>query len=74
MLKPEFLNTIAEQLKDIVPVDVLSDAIKSAMSSMDLVSREEFDIQAKVLFKTRKKLSALEQRVTELEKIHKSNN
>lgn len=36
-------------------------------SKLDLVTREEFDIQAQVLAKTRAKLEALELRVAELE-------
>ena len=36
-------------------------------AKLDLVTREEFDIQAQVLAKTRAKLEALEQRVIELE-------
>ncbi|UVW29346.1 accessory factor UbiK family protein [Massilia sp. H6] len=36
-------------------------------SKLDLVTREEFDIQAQVLAKTRAKLEALELRVLELE-------
>jgi BMFP domain-containing protein YqiC len=36
-------------------------------SKLDLVTREEFDIQAQVLAKTRAKLDALESRVVELE-------
>ena len=36
-------------------------------SKLDLVTREEFDIQAQVLAKTRAKLEALEQRFSELE-------
>ena len=35
---------------------------------LDLVSREEFDAQAKVLARTREKLTALEARVAEMEK------
>jgi BMFP domain-containing protein YqiC len=35
---------------------------------MDLVTREEFDIQSRVLAKTREKLEALEAKVAELEK------
>jgi ubiquinone biosynthesis accessory factor UbiK len=37
------------------------------LSKLDLVTREEFDIQAQVLAKTRAKLEALEARVVELE-------
>ena len=36
-------------------------------SRLDLVTREEFDVQAQVLAKTRAKLEALEARVAELE-------
>ncbi|MBI3231393.1 MAG: accessory factor UbiK family protein [Burkholderiales bacterium] len=36
-------------------------------SKLDLVTREEFDIQTQVLAKTRSKLEALEARVAELE-------
>lgn len=36
-------------------------------SKLDLVTREEFDIQAQVLAKTRTKLEALEARVAALE-------
>ncbi|HZN23534.1 MAG TPA: accessory factor UbiK family protein [Burkholderiales bacterium] len=35
---------------------------------LDLVTREEFDIQRQVLLRTREKLTVLETRVTELER------
>ena len=35
---------------------------------LDLVTREEFDLQSKVLAKTREKLEALEEKVSALEK------
>lgn len=38
-------------------------------SKLDLVTREEFDIQAQVLAKTRRKLDALEAKVSELEAL-----
>ncbi|MFZ6691360.1 accessory factor UbiK family protein [Undibacterium sp. SXout20W] len=41
-------------------------------SKLDLVTREEFDIQAQVLAKTRAKLEALEARVAALENNAKS--
>jgi BMFP domain-containing protein YqiC len=34
---------------------------------LDLVNREEFDVQTQVLLRTREKLALLEQRMTELE-------
>lgn len=42
--------------------------LSSAFSRLDLVTREEFDVQAKVLARTREKLVAIEARVSELEK------
>ena len=42
-------------------------AINGAVKEMDLVTREEFDIQTKVLARTRERLEALELRVEELE-------
>ena len=41
--------------------------LSQGFSKMDLVTREEFDVQAQVLATTRAKLEALEKRVTELE-------
>lgn len=35
---------------------------------LDLVTRDEFELQTKVLTKTREKLAALEAKVTEIEK------
>ncbi|WP_322521462.1 accessory factor UbiK family protein [Guyparkeria halophila] len=45
-------------------------AVSNGFSRMDLVTREEFDVQTQVLARTRAKLEALEQRVAELEKHH----
>lgn len=39
----------------------------SAFNRMDLITREEFDIQQQVLLKTREKLAELEARLAELE-------
>jgi BMFP domain-containing protein YqiC len=41
--------------------------LSSTFSRLDLVTREEFDIQAKVLERTREKLTSLETRLAELE-------
>lgn len=41
--------------------------LASAFTRLELVSREEYDIQAQVLARTREKLAALEARVAELE-------
>lgn len=41
--------------------------LREAISRLDLITREEFDIQQQVLGRTRAKLEQLEQVVTELE-------
>ena len=41
--------------------------LSSAFSRLDLVSREEYDVQAQVLARTREKLAALEARIAEIE-------
>jgi len=42
--------------------------LQTTLAKLDLVSREEFDVQKAVLAKTRMKLEDLEKRVAELEK------
>ena len=46
----------------------LKAALSQALGKMDLVTREEFDVQAQVLARTREKLTTLEARLTEIEK------
>lgn len=40
---------------------------KLRLTRLDLVDREEFDVQTQVLLRTREKLALLEQRMSELE-------
>jgi BMFP domain-containing protein YqiC len=42
--------------------------MNQGFQKMDLVTRDEFELQAKVLSKTREKLEALEFKVAEMEK------
>jgi BMFP domain-containing protein YqiC len=46
----------------------LKEVISAALSRMDLVTREEFDVQSAVLARTREKLERLEAQVAALEK------
>ena len=65
----EILNKLP-QGSDVLADDVnqnLKAAITAAMKKMNLVTRDEFDVQRAVLEKTREKLSELEQVVKELE-------
>jgi BMFP domain-containing protein YqiC len=45
--------------------------VQQGFQKMDLVTREEFDLQAQVLAKTRAKLEILEAKIAELEKLSK---
>ena len=73
------LRRIAETIADALPGDIARDVrdnsrvgVQSALEKMDLVSREELDIQEKVLQRTRQKVEALEIRVAELEEALKN--
>ncbi|MBJ7379603.1 MAG: accessory factor UbiK family protein [Polynucleobacter sp.] len=79
----EQMQTIASDMQNKIgdairqsPAKDLEKNIRSMMTQgfqkMDLVTREEFDVQAKVLSKTREKLEALEQKVALLEKQNHS--
>ena len=66
----EISNKINEMIKSSPLVDVeknINALIKSAFTKMELVSREEFDVQAEVLRNTREKLVLLEAKLAELE-------
>ena len=77
MLDPKKLEDIARQIADSVPPGVKNMAeeaegknkqvLQSQLSKLDLVTREEFDIQTQVLIKTREKLEAMEVRLAALE-------
>jgi ubiquinone biosynthesis accessory factor UbiK len=69
-----FFNDLQSKINQAIensPAKDIEKNVKSMMtqgfSKLDLVTREEFDIQAQVLAKTRGKLEALEQRLAELE-------
>lgn len=65
----QILNKLPEELKQ-VRQDFeknLKSALHSSFSKMDLVTREEFDVQAELLSRTRAKLEEMEKTVTALE-------
>ncbi len=61
------LQRSASALPEMIPVRELKAAVQSTLTRLDLVTREEFDVQAAVLLRTRLRLEALEKRVQELE-------
>ncbi len=74
MLDPKMFEEFSARLSAIIAASPVADIEKNArallssfFAKLDLVSREEFDIQAQVLLRTREKLKALEERVARLE-------
>ena len=64
-------NKIGEAIRNSPARDIEKNVrtmMNHGFQKMDLVTREEFDLQARVLAKTREKLEALEEKVTALEK------
>ena len=75
MLDPKILEDIGNKMSSLLanlPAKDLEKNAKAAVSSLlaklDVVTREEFDIQTQVLARTRQKLKELEARVEALEK------
>jgi len=76
-MEPFRIDEIARRLLDNLPPafratqrDLESNfraVLRSSLSKLDLVSRDEFDVQSRVLERTRARLEALEARVKELE-------
>jgi BMFP domain-containing protein YqiC len=75
MLDPKILEEFGAKMSALLANTPAKDIEKNTkamisgfFAKMDLVTREEFDIQAQVLARTREKLQALEARVDALEK------
>lgn len=78
MFDTNALNDLAKRLADALPADLLAlkgdleknfhAILQASFSRMNLVSREEFEVQTAVLARTREHLEGLEARVAELEK------
>ena len=74
MLDPTVVEEFSNRLSTLIAASPAADIEKNARALMsgffarlDLVTREEFDIQAQVLQRTREMLKALEERVARLE-------
>lgn len=77
MIDPKKIEQIATQLQSALPKGVreigadidkkMRAILQSQLGKLDLVNREEFDVQTQVLLRTREKLSQMEKRLTELE-------
>lgn len=77
MIDPKSIENFADRIANSIPPGIshikddveknLHAFVQSALSKLDLVSREEFEVQKAVLAKTRSRLEALEAKVAELE-------
>ena len=74
MLNNEKLNEISNKIREIVKDSPLPDLeknidalLKGMFTKMELVTREEFDVQTEVLKRTRQKLEELEKKLSEIE-------
>ena len=77
MIDLNHIDDLARRLSNLVPPGLresqeelqqtFKSALQTGLSKLDLVTREEFEVQRAVLLKTREKLDALETAVRELE-------
>ncbi|PWC11922.1 hypothetical protein B4923_11450 [Brenneria roseae subsp. americana] len=77
MIDPKKIEQIARQVHESMPKGIrelgddvekrIRQVLQAQFTRLDLVNREEFDIQTQVLLRTREKIAQLEQRLSELE-------
>jgi len=78
MIDLNHIDALARRLSDLAPPGLresreelqatFKSALQAGLAKLDLVTREEFEVQRAVLLRTREKLDALEQAVAALEK------
>ncbi|MGL9733490.1 MAG: ubiquinone biosynthesis accessory factor UbiK [Symbiopectobacterium sp.] len=77
MIDPKKIEQIARQVHESMPKGIrelgedaekkIRQVLQAQFTKLDLVNREEFDVQTQVLLRTHEKLVRLEQRLSELE-------
>ena len=77
MISNKTIDDLAKRITGMLPGDIsqlqsdiesnIRALLQSALSKMNLVTREEFDVQSALLERTRSKLEQLEKRLAELE-------
>lgn len=82
MLEPKKIEQIIQQIQNSLPQGIkelgqdvegkIKQTLQAQLAKLDLVTREEFDVQTQVLLRTREKLTALEKQVEAL--LEKSQN
>ena len=77
MIDNHTINQLSQKINDLLPAGLqqvksdfdarLKTLLQQQLAQYDFVSREEFDIQARVLQRTRAKLEAIEAKLKELD-------
>lgn len=77
MFDTKVIDDVARRLAELLPPGVrdlqhdveknFRATLQTAFTKLELVTREEFDVQSQVLARTRAKLEVLEKRVSEME-------
>ena len=78
MFDPKDFEDLSKKLYDSLPSTLknlesdiqnrFQEILRATFQKMDLVTREEFDVQVKVLLRTREKLEALEKEIESISK------
>lgn len=76
MLDPKKIEDIARQIQNNLPQGIknlgqdfegkIKQILQAQLAKLDVVNREEFDVQTQVLLRTRQKLTELEKKVDQL--------
>jgi ubiquinone biosynthesis accessory factor UbiK len=82
MLNTTLINRLVEKLSHTIPPELatcqadlshnIQAILQSLLSKLDLVSREEFEAQKAVLYRTQKKLAELEAQILHLKQLFKN--
>lgn len=78
MISNQTINRLSDKINDLLPSGLqqlksdfdsqLKTLLQQQLAQYEFVSREEFDIQARILQRTRAKLESIEAKLKELEK------
>ena len=77
MIDTKTLNDLTEKIAGLLPRDLgilkqdleknIRAVLQNTFQKLDLVTREEFDVQSELLIRTREKLELLEKKLSDLE-------
>ena len=74
MLNKDQIQNLSKKIRNLIKDSPINDIenninalLKSTFTKMDLINREEFDVQTEVLKRTRAKLEDLEAQISDLE-------